>query len=91
MFGRNQPNIVKQLSFNLKTKKKKKKKPGIEPGSPALQANYNVGIAFFTSWTTREALSTLLSYKKKYIWVSSNEVDEPRAYYTKWSQKESNK
>ena len=24
----------------------------------------------------------LLSYKKKYIWVSSNEVDESGAYYT---------
>ena len=24
----------------------------------------------------------LLSYKKEGIWVSSNEVDEPRAYYT---------
>ena len=22
------------------------------------------------------------------IWVSSNEVDEPRAYYTKWSKSE---
>ena len=27
----------------------------------------------------------LHSYKKEYIWVSSNEVDEPRAYYTEWS------
>ena len=30
----------------------------------------------------------LLSYKKEHIWVSSNEVDEPRAYYTKWSKLE---
>ena len=30
----------------------------------------------------------LLSYKKKHIWVSSNEVDEPRAYYTEWSKSE---
>ena len=29
----------------------------------------------------------LLSYKKKCIWVSSNEVDETRTYYIKWSQK----
>ena len=28
----------------------------------------------------------LLSHKKGYIWVSSNEVDEPRAYYTEWSK-----
>ena len=26
--------------------------------------------------------------KKEHIWVSSNEVDEPRAYYTKWSRSE---
>ena len=25
---------------------------------------------------------------KEPIWVNSNEVDEPRAYYTEWSQKE---
>ena len=24
--------------------------------------------------------------KKEHIWVSSNEVDEPRAYYTEWSE-----
>ena len=30
----------------------------------------------------------LLSYKKEHILVSSNEVDETGAYYTKWSQKE---
>ena len=30
----------------------------------------------------------LLSYKKEHIWVSSNEVDEHRAYYTEWSKSE---
>ena len=30
----------------------------------------------------------LLSYKKECIWVSSNEVDETRAYYTQWSKSE---
>ena len=30
----------------------------------------------------------LLSYKKEHIWVSSNEVDEPRTYYTEWSESE---
>ena len=30
----------------------------------------------------------LLSYKKEHIWVSSNEMDEPRAYYTEWSESE---
>ena len=33
----------------------------------------------------------LLSHKKECIWVSSNEVDEPRAYYTEWSKSESEK
>ena len=33
----------------------------------------------------------LLSYKKEYIWVSANEVDEPRAYYTEWSRSEREK
>ena len=28
---------------------------------------------------------------KKHIWVSPNKVDEPRAYYTKWSKKEKDK
>ena len=27
-------------------------------------------------------------YKKECIWVSSNKVDEPRAYYTEWSKSE---
>ena len=30
----------------------------------------------------------LLSYKKEHIWGSSNEVDEPTAYYTEWSKSE---
>ena len=30
----------------------------------------------------------LLSRKKENIWVGSNEVDEPRAYYTEWSKSE---
>ena len=30
----------------------------------------------------------LLSYKKEYNWVSSNEVDEPATYYTEWSKSE---
>ena len=28
-----------------------------------------------------------LSHKKEHIWLSCNEVDEPRLYYTEWSQK----
>ena len=30
----------------------------------------------------------LFSYKKECVWVSSNEVDEPRAYYTEWGKSE---
>ena len=30
----------------------------------------------------------LLSHEKELIWVSSNEVDEPRAYYVEWSKSE---
>ena len=30
----------------------------------------------------------LLSYKKEHIWINSNEVGEPRAYYTEWSKSE---
>ena len=32
----------------------------------------------------------LLSHGKESIWVSPNEVDEHRVYYTEWSQKEKN-
>ena len=30
----------------------------------------------------------LLSHQKQCIWVISNEVDEPRTYYTEWSESE---
>ena len=30
----------------------------------------------------------LLKHKKEHIWVSSNEMDKPRAYYTEWSKSE---
>ena len=33
----------------------------------------------------------LLSHKKGQIWVSSSKVDEPRACYIDWSQKDRNK
>ena len=38
-------------------------------------------------WMDKEAVvhiynGILLTYKKEHIWVSANEVDEPRAYYT---------
>ena len=33
----------------------------------------------------------LLSHKKERIWVTSSEVDEPRAHYTEWSKSEREK
>ena len=30
----------------------------------------------------------LISLKKEHIWVSSDEADEPRTYYTEWSESE---
>ena len=33
----------------------------------------------------------LLSHKKEHVWVSSNEMNEPRAYYTEWSKSEREK
>ena len=33
----------------------------------------------------------LLSYKKECIWVSATELNEPRAYYTKWNKSEREK
>ena len=33
----------------------------------------------------------LLNYKKECIWVSSNEVDECRAYYIQWGMSEREK
>ena len=33
----------------------------------------------------------LLSHKKECIWVSSDEVDEPRIYYSEWSESEKDK
>ena len=47
-------------------------------------------------WVNKEVVvhihnGILLSYKKESIWVSSNEVDKPWAYYTKWSKSEKDK
>jgi len=30
----------------------------------------------------------LLSHKKECMWVTSDEVDEPRTYYIEWSESE---
>ena len=44
-------------------------------------------------WMDKEAVvhvhnGILLSYKKEHVWVSSDEVNEPRTYYTELSKSE---
>ena len=44
-------------------------------------------------WIDKEAVvriynGILLSHKKECIWIHSNEVEEPRAYDTKWGESE---
>ena len=44
-------------------------------------------------WMDKEVVvhkhnGTLLSHKKKKIWVTSDEVDEPKICYTEWSESE---
>ena len=36
-------------------------------------------------------MEILLSHKEEHIWISSNEVDEPTAYFTEWSKSEKEK
>ena len=48
---------------------------------------------YINRWMDKEVVvhiynGILLNCKKEYIWVSSNKVDEPRAYYTEWSESE---
>jgi len=47
-------------------------------------------------WMDKEAVvrkynGIVLSHKKEHIWVHSNQVDGPRAYYTEWSKSEREK
>ena len=47
-------------------------------------------------WTDKETVvdifnGILLRRKKEHIWVNSNEVDEPRVCYAKWSKSEREK
>ena len=47
-----------------------------------------------TNWETSIDIYTMEYYstiKKEHIWVSSNEVDEPRDYYSEWSKSEREK
>ena len=43
-------------------------------------------------WKDEETVvHVLLSHKKECIWVSATELNEPRAYYTKWNKSEREK
>ena len=47
-------------------------------------------------WMDKEVVvhiydAVLFSHKTEHIWVSSNEVDKPRTYYTEWSKLEREK
>ena len=47
-------------------------------------------------WMNKEVVvhihnGILLSHKKEHIWVSSDEVDEPRTYKTEWTESEREK
>ena len=47
-------------------------------------------------WMDKECVvyiynGVLLSHKREHIWVSPNEIDEPRAYYTEWNTSERGK
>ena len=35
-----------------------------------------------------DVIAILHSHTEKHFWVSSNELDEPKAYYTEWSNSE---
>ena len=55
-------------------------------GREATQMSVNI-------WMDKEVVvymynGIVLSHKKEHIWVSSNQVDKPRAYYTEWSKSE---
>ena len=47
-------------------------------------------------WIDKEVVEHIhkgitLSHKNEHIWVNSNEVDEPRTYYTEWGVSEGEK
>ena len=49
---------------------------------------------YINRWMTKEAVihihnGILLTFRKECIWVSSNEVDEPRGYHIEGSKSES--
>ena len=45
----------------------------------------SLALSFLYSPTLTSIHDLTISHKKEHIWVSSNEVDEPRVYYIEWS------
>ena len=57
------------------------------------QLEHGSNLLPFNKWMGKEVVvhihsGILLNHKKECIWVSSNEVDEPRTYHTEWSESE---
>ena len=51
-----------------------------------------IGRQILYHWVNRDAHNRIfLSHKKEQIWNSCSEMDEPRAYYTKWNKSEREK
>ena len=62
------------------------------PGGPVIKSPHFPTHILIDRWMDKETVvhihnEVLLSYKKC-ICVSSNEVDDPRAYYQEWSKSE---
>ena len=53
-----------------------------------LKKLWNIYIYIYTHTHVYIHNGILLSHKKECLWVSSNEVDEPRISYTEWSKSE---
>ena len=56
-------------------------------------AKHGGNLVIHQQWMDKEVViymhnETLLNHKKEHTWVSSDEVDKPRTYYTEWSVSE---
>ena len=77
--------------WKMKVKSLRSVQPSATPWTAAYQAPLSMGFSRQEYWSGVPLPSpsgVLLSPKKECIWVCSNEVDEPRDYYTEWSKSE---
>ena len=56
--------------------------------APILWCSVSLWFNYHLSHVVPRYSGILLCHKKECIWLSPNEVDEPRAYYTEWSKSE---